>query len=213
MDRNLLSVSDPFHIQQESRNTMRRSILISAVFAIASTFAYSIWSAASDEPTTQSVSNQQSEEESIDVRLARAHLKLAKLDVERAMEANRKTPKLYSDEFIELLKLHVEIDEAELEQSLKNEDADAREVVLRNAESSLKIAQMNLKATRAVFENLPSIDSKYDLETAKVNLEIAEFELEQAKQLGSSDPKAAVRHLQRQINQLRHQILQLRMKH
>jgi hypothetical protein len=184
-----------------------------AALVIGVTFAFSLWSAEPDEPKGGTASPQQSELESNEVRLARAHVRLAKLDVERALEANRKTPNLYPPEFIELLKLHVEIDESDLERSLKHQDVDSRETLIRNAEASLRIARMNVIASKAVFGRLPSVNSKYDVETAKVNLEIAELELEQAKRLQSSDPLEVIRQLHRQISQLRHQIMQMKMNH
>lgn len=183
-----------------------------ATLFLASSSAFSLWSSEPDGPKVGLASPQQAELESLDVRLARAHIKLAKLDVERALEANRATPSLYPPEYIELLKLHVEIDEAELERNLKNQDVDSRDTLIRNAEASLRIARMNLIAAKALFGRLPSVNSKFDLETAKVNLEIAEVELEQAKDLRSSDPLKVIRQLHHQIYQLRHQILQMKMK-
>jgi hypothetical protein len=192
---------------------MRNWLVFSTVFVLGATYALSLRSEKPDQHVAKPVSLVQPEEEPLDVRLSRAHVKLAKLGVERAIEANRQTPNLYSSEFIELLQLHVEIDEAELEQDLKQEEGDPREIWIRNAEASLKIANLNLKAAKSLFEKSPSINSKYDLEMAKVNLEIAEFELEQTKQVNINSTKAAFKNLQRQINQLQHQVLQLRMKH
>ena len=81
------------------------------------------------------------QDESVEVRLARAHVALAKLNLQRAMDSNKRVPGVYPTEFIEKLKLHIVIDEANLEQCLKGKDADAHQVCIRNAEASVKLAE------------------------------------------------------------------------
>ena len=58
-------------------------------------------------------------------------------------------------EYIELLKLHILIDEAELEQKLRAEQADEHEVCVKNAEATLKIAMSMLAAVQDVHKESP----------------------------------------------------------
>jgi hypothetical protein len=191
---------------------MQNKIIIFVVLTVGISYAFSLRNAKSDPPKEKLVSSQQPEQESVGIRLARAHVKLSKLDVERALNANQRIANLYSSEFIKLLQLHVVIDEAELEQRLKQEEADEHKVYLKSAETELEIAKSILKAAQLLHDKDPSLDNEYFLESAIVNAEIAELELEQAKQVEGNDSRAILFHFQRQINQLRHQVLQLRMK-
>lgn len=191
---------------------MRKLVIIFSVIGLGFLFCILSYSGKSGALWASFSANSHVEQESTDVRLARAHVKLAKLEVERALEANKRNANTYSAEYIELLKLHILIDEAELEQNLKGEDADAHEVCIKNAEATLKIAQSMLTSFQDVHKRAPSSSTKFDLEQAAVNVEIAELELEQAKQLESHDTKAILLHLQRQVERLRHQVMKLQVK-
>jgi hypothetical protein len=117
---------------------------------------------------------------------------------------------LYSDAFVEKLHLHVAIDETELEQSLRGQDEDAHEVCIRGAEASVKIADADVKRARAARKLSPSSDAALDLQRAELVAEIATLNLERAKNL--DDSEAALTHLQWQIDELRHQVLELQLR-
>jgi hypothetical protein len=191
---------------------MRKLLIILPVISLGTLFCFFSYLGKSGELLASFSTNTQVEQESTDVRLARAHVKLAKLEVERALEVNKRNANTYSAEYIELLKLHILIDEAELEQKLRAEQADEHEVCVKNAEATLKIAKSMLAAFQDVHKKAPSSSTKFDLEQASVNVEIAELELEQAKQLESHDTKAVLLHLQRQVERLRHQVMKLQVR-
>lgn len=191
---------------------MRKLLIILSVIILGTVFYFFSYLGKSGELLASFSTNTQVEQESTDVRLARAHVKLAKLEVERALEVNKRNANTYSAEYIELLKLHILIDEAELEQKLRAEQADEHEVCIKNAEATLKIAKSMLAAFQDVHKKAPSSSTKFDLEQASVNVEIAELELEQAKQLESHDTKAVLLHLQRQVERLRHQVMKLQVR-
>lgn len=191
---------------------MQNKTILFTVLTVGVAYIFSLQTQEPEPPKEKLVSNQQPAQESVSIRLARAHVKLAKLNVERALNANQRIANLYSSDFIELLQLHVVIDEAELEQRLKQEEADEHQVCVKSAVSELEIAKSTLKAAQLLHDKNPSTESEYVLESAKVNAEIAVLELEQAKQVEGNDSRAMLFHFQRQIDQLHHQVLQLRMK-
>lgn len=151
------------------------------------------------------------QDESVEVRLARAHVALAKLDLQRAMESNKRLPGVYPSEFIEKLKLHVVIDEANLEQCLKGKDADAHQVCIRNAEASVKLAEADLKRATGIHRRRPTAGNVLNVKRAEVAAKIAKLNLESTQDLEASESVAT--HLQWQIDQLRHQVLELQMRH
>ena len=183
-------------------------ILVAAVFGI--TLSISVWHAKADQSQPERTVSESNAIDGVEVRLSRAHLELAKLDLQRALETNKRVPNVFSTEFIETLRLHVEIDEAQLEQCLKGEDADPHQVCIRSAEAALKIAETDLKGIRATHQRMPSADSALQVERAAVVAKIAKLNIEKIKQLENSE--SVLTHLQWQIDDLRHQVLELQMR-
>ncbi|MCY2985865.1 MAG: hypothetical protein NTY15_19740 [Planctomycetota bacterium] len=180
-----------------------------AVILLSAMLTISWWSAKADQPESDGAAANSVQNESVDVRLARAHIELAKMDLRRAQEANERI-RIYSVEFIEKLQLHVAIDEAELEQCLKGEDYDSHKVCVRSAEASLKVAEADLRGARAAYQPMPTADSALAAERAGMVVELAKLNLERAK--GLSNSESVLTHLQWQIDELRHQVLELQMR-
>ncbi|MCF7962161.1 MAG: hypothetical protein K9M08_15600 [Pirellula sp.] len=168
------------------------------------------WIAKADQPKSDSAAANPVQNESVDVRLARAHVKLAKMDLRRAQEANERIQNLYSAEYLEMLKLHIAIDEAELEQCLKGEDDDLHKACVRSAEASLTVAEANLRRTRAFYQLMPTTGSDLAAERAGLVAELAKLNLERAN--GLTNLESVLTHLHWQIDELRHQVLELQMK-
>ena len=186
---------------------MRNSKVGLTIVLFATVFTVSLWSAKADSPKPEKTASKSNNAESLDVRFARAHLELAKLDLRRAMEANKRIPNLMSAAFFEELRLHAEIDEERLEQCLMGEDADSHQICIRSAEAAVKIAEADLKRKRTRHQRMPSTFSKLHVERAEVSAELAKLNLERAQELDGSE--AAWTHLQWQIDELRHQVLEL----
>jgi hypothetical protein len=167
-----------------------------------------LWSAKADQPKSESTTANPHDDESVQVRLARAHLKLAKLNLRSALEANKRIPHVYPTEYIEKLRLHVVIDEAELEQCLKREYKDPYQVSIRSAEASVKIAEADLRAAREVHRRMPTTANAIAVERAAAVAEIATLNFARTKQLQNAD--SVMTHLQWQIDQLRHEVFELR---
>ncbi len=187
---------------------MRNSTATVAAIGLGTALSIALWNASDDRSRPENA--RQDDRESVDVRFARTHLELARLNLRRAVEANKRTPNVFSKEFIERLHLHIDIDEAQLAQCLKGEDADAHQVCIRGAEASLKIAEADLERKRDSQQRIPTAAGALAVERARLVAEIAKLNLERAQDLAGAD--SFVKHLQWQIEELRHQVLELQMQ-
>ena len=149
------------------------------------------------------------QEESLDVQLARAHVALARLNLRQAEEANQETGGVYTNEFIEKLRFHVEVDEANLQQCLQGEDADAHQVCVRQAEASVKLAEAELKRQTFLNRLSNTDEAAISFERAKIMSEIAKLNLEKTK--ASEASESVLTHLQSQIDLLRHEVMELQL--
>jgi len=149
--------------------------------------------------------------ENVDVRIARAHVELAKLDLRRAQEANERIPLLFSEEYLEKLRLHVTIDQARLEECLKQDHSDSHNVWLRGAQASVQLAEADFTAARALYKDTPTEANLLRAQRAEIVVNLSRLNVEKMKQLGETETYIA--HLQFQIDQLQHQVLELQMKH
>jgi hypothetical protein len=189
---------------------MRNLPAVLTLVFLVTALSISLWSARADQPKPEKTAPESNDHESVKVRLARAHVELAKLDVRRVLEINQRVPNVFSAEFIEKLRLHVVIDEAHLEQCLKREDADLHEVCIRSAEAAVKIAEADLKRKRATYQRMPTDASALHVERAAVVAKIAKLNLERTQHL--EDSESVLTHLQWQIDELQHQVLELQMR-
>ena len=110
--------------------------------------AASLWCTQSDWSNAEEPASAPSGDESVDVRLARAHAELARLDLRNALETNERIPNLFSADYIERLRLHVVNDEAQLEQTLKGEEADPHQICIRTAEAAVEFAGKRRRGDR-----------------------------------------------------------------
>lgn len=94
-------------------------------------------------------------DESVEIRFARAHLEIAELDLESAMAMNSKVPNLFPVPLLESLRLHVEIDHAQLDRMLNGEGSGAHGVRIRSAEVSVTIAEADVKRLRGFSSACP----------------------------------------------------------
>lgn len=189
---------------------MRKQMAVSAVVLSAAGFLLS-WSLIdAGQPKPEKPPAESSADESVRVRYARAHLELAKMDLRRAMELNVRMPNVLPLGTIDALRRHVEIDEEQLKQYLKGENADLRGIYIRSAEAAVKIAEANLKRDRAIAERLGDTSSGRDVEHAMVVAKLAKLNLERIRTEETS--QSELTHLQWEIEELRNQVLDLQLK-
>lgn len=150
------------------------------------------------------------ESESLDVRFARAHLVLAKADLKRALELNKRFPNSVPLAALENYRKHVAIDEELLQQALEGSDGHVHKIYMRAAEISEQIAKDDLSRKRKTLKDFPSEMSELDVERAEAVLAVAQLNrMRTAKQEASL---SSLEYLQWQIEQLRHELLELRVR-
>lgn len=189
---------------------MRHSKLAFTIILFATGLLITWRNARADSPNGEKPVSTSDSAESLDIRLARSQLDLAKLDLRRGMEAYKQIPSRKSAALLERLRLHVQIDEERLAQSLLREDGDPHQVCIRSAEAGVRIAKADLKRKLGRHESMPDAFSKLHVERAQVAVEVAVLTLERARAIDS--PGATLKHLQWQIDELRHQVLELQLE-
>lgn len=189
---------------------MRKLMAVSAVVLVAAGFLLSLSLINAGQPKSDEPSTEPNAGESVRVRYARAHLELAKMDLRRAMELNMRMPNVLPLGTIDALRRHVEIDEEQLKQYLKGENADLHGICVRSAEAAVEVAEANLKRERAIAERLGGASSGLDVEHAVVVAKLAKLNLERMRTEENS--KSVLMHLQWQIEELRNQVLDLQLK-
>lgn len=132
------------------------------------------------------------------------------MDLRRVEELNKKLPRVLSEGIIDEFRRHVEVDEEQLNQYLKGEKADFHKICVRSAEAAVEVAEADLQRERALHERLRSTSSEMDVERAAAVAELAKLNLERIR---SQEPSESVlTHLQWQIEELRNEVLELRLK-
>jgi hypothetical protein len=167
-------------------------------------------SANADQPTSAKVGDGSQEQESVNVRYARAHLTVAKLDLRRAMEVDKQMPNLLPISAMESLKRHVAIDKEQLKQALESPDGNFHDIYIRSAKNAVALAEADLKRKQEVRDKMPGRVTEYDAERAKAVLEIAKLHLEITN--GKESSLSSIMYLQWQIELLRNQVLELQLQ-
>ncbi len=161
-----------------------------------------------DEPT-QDLTERSSDSESIDVRYARAHLELAKLDLRRAHAIADEFPTVDFSRSLEELKRHVDVDEEQLTEAKKFPDGNPHQIHIRSAEVAVELAESDLQRKRKAHEILPTLWSAIDAERAAAVAKVAKLNLERTRAQEAS--LSSLRYLQWQIENLRNDLLELQV--
>lgn len=161
-----------------------------------------------DEPT-QDLTERSSDLESIDVRYARAHLELAKVDLRRAHAIAAEFPTVDFARELENLKRHVDVDEEQLTQAKRFPDGNLHQIHIRGAEVAVELAESDLQRKRKAHEILPTHWSAIDVERAAAVAKVAKLNLERTRDQEAS--LSSLRYLQWQIEKLRNDLLELQI--
>ncbi len=179
--------------------------------SVAIVFLVSLFSLASaEQPTPAQVEDQSTEQESLDVRYARALLKLAKLDLNRFLAAQRRFPNLLPIEAGADLERHVAINEEQLKQAIKGSDGDTHQIYIRSALNAVENAEKDLKRKREVYKQFPTKTQAFAVQRAEAALELAELRLEITRTKQAEG--YSMMYLQWQIEMLRNQVLELQLQ-
>jgi multidrug resistance efflux pump len=147
--------------------------------------------------------------DNVDVQLATARLKLAKVELERALAANERVP-IYTDVTLELLRRNVDICEARLEALARPTEAKLHTAHARELESKLKITEREWQRAVTLHQRLPSsFDASY-VEAARLRVDVARLALARAR-----DPAHVTTqhdHMRWQLEQLRQEMLEMTLR-
>lgn len=143
------------------------------------------------------------------VQLARARLKLAKVELERALATNKRV-QIYSAVTLELLRRNVDICETRLAALSRPSEVNSHAAHLRELEAKLKIAELRRKVAVKLQERLPGSIDASKVEAARLRVEVARLALARAR-----DPAhvaTPLDHMQWQLEQLRQEMLDLTLR-
>ncbi len=150
-----------------------------------------------------------SSQESLDVRYARAALELARLEVARVEEANRKVPATYAEATIEPLRQIVVLSEAQLEAALSKPGTPASRLNVRRAETRLRVAQSDQARGAAMNRSLPGMVSPLGMKRLAAAVNLARLGLEKAR---TEPGPPTLAQLEWRLNELEKDVLQLRSR-
>ncbi len=145
-------------------------------------------------------------DEPLDVRYAQLFLRQSQLDLERALETNRRMPGSFQSTVIDALRRTVAVAQNWVEESNARNKSDDFNPVLLAAESQAKHVRDEYAKIQEIERLAPKSVNPIDMERAKVATELAELRIERAKAL---DPKALNSVMQMQIETLREHIVDL----
>jgi hypothetical protein len=183
----------------------RLRLLITGILAVS---ALSLASA--DQPqVTGNGSPASREQESLEVRYARAHAKIANLDYLRFLKARENFPESLPLAAGADLKRHVAIDEEQLKQAMKGPDADIHEIYIRSAKLGVELAKRDLQRKRKASQQFPGELQALAVQRAEAVAELAQLHLEVT--LKKKAAISSMVYLKWQIDILRNQLLELQV--
>lgn len=144
--------------------------------------------------------------EPIDVRYAQAFLRQSQLDLERALDTNRRMPGSFQSTVIDALRRTVAVAQNWVDESSAESKSQDFNPCLVAAESQAKHARDEYAKIKEIERLAPKSVNPIDMERAKVAVELAELRIERAKAL---DIKSATSIMQMQIDLLREQIVEM----
>lgn len=190
--------------------TMVRFALVAAALVAVATCVETGQVQADDSAFTpvDSSESQESEVSDLQVRYAMARLKLAELDLQRAVKLNRPLANAIGGLEITRLTNHVRLMQRQLEIAQGKPQSSAREVAMAAAELARETAEADLNAARAANKRTEGAVKEINIERLETKLEIAEIRLELFR--NPSYVPSPIDEMQWHIDQLTEQLIDLR---
>lgn len=154
-------------------------------------------------------SNAGKSEQPLEVRLAAAHLALAQADLRSALELNKRFPNAIPGNAVENYRKHVLLDQEMLEQAKKGTDGHIHAIYRRAAEIAMENAEADFARKQRLYEGFPDQLASLAFERAKAVLLVSQLNQEYTETQESS--LSSLAYLQWQIEQLRNDLLELRI--
>jgi len=147
-------------------------------------------------------------QQKLNIRYARASLRLARINLDQAIDSNRRIPRSVASTEVERLQELVKLSEDRLRQEMKAGESDQANMRIRTAAANADVATAELRKAESANRNLPGAVSDRDLERLRVTAELAQIAL--ARERAAGDPKSSMAEIQLQLQQLRNEVDELR---
>lgn len=160
-----------------------------------------------DAATTPNAAQaQEASDESVDIRYARLFLRQSQLDLDRALETNRRMPGSFQSTVIDALRETVAVAQDWLDEATAESKSADYNPCLKAAEAMSKSIKDDYAKIREINRLAPNSVNPADLERAKVAVELAEVRIARARAI---DVKSPASIMQMQIDLLREQMVDL----
>lgn len=144
----------------------------------------------------------------LQVRYAMARLRLAELDLERALAANRAVPAAVAPRELERLRNHIRLVRRQVEIIRERPRTAARQATIAAAEAGRDNVRADLEAALAANHRVPGAVSDLNVERLRARLELAEIRIALCK---NPDYELSILdEMQWNIDQLTDQLIDLR---
>jgi len=158
-------------------------------------------------PAAEPVRNEANEDSKIDIAYAEAVVRLAQIDLQQAVDFNKRLSGSISNAEVERLRGNVDSAQQYLDM-LKKADGNPADKLVLIAEWSLKNAEANYQRALEVNAQAVGAIDKNQLEKLKIIVELKRASLAKAKAVAASGSAMAV--LQCQFDQIQFDVMQLR---
>lgn len=147
--------------------------------------------------------------ESLDDRYARASLRLAQMDLQKALDVNKQVARTLPPYAIEPLRAVVNIAEKQLQYALHEDAETLHHVHLAIAEAKVTAAEAQLEMALAVNKQTSGLYSDTEIGRLRLAAEVARLGLAKARAVNI---QSHAEHLQWQVEELQKEVLQLQSR-
>ncbi len=116
-------------------------------------------------------------EEPVAVRYARASLELAKIELKKLEEQNKKVPRVVPAIIVERAKMNVKVAEAQVEQAIGPSAGGTANVHIRYAEERVKVAELEFEKAKEARRRNPDAVIELEVERLRLVAETARLRL------------------------------------
>ena len=147
------------------------------------------------------------QEHELDVKYAKAYLKLVEATLAKYEDTNRRLPNTIRPSVIQAIQEGVR-EARERLQLAQSDDVSDSEIYVSGAEAELRAAEESLRKAEAANIQFSGTISQEEIERLKADVELCKIKVEKARHLASESPLSNVRF---EIEQLREDVQELRM--
>jgi hypothetical protein len=164
-------------------------------------------SEASESDKAAQKAAEKKKEQELDVKYAKAYLKLVEATLEKYEDTNRRLPNTIRPSVIQAIQEGVR-EARERLQLAQRDDVSDSEIYVSGAESDLRTAEESLRKAEAANIQFSGTISDAEIARLKADVELSKIRAEKARHLASESALSNVRY---ELEQLREDVQELRM--